>query len=120
FFSIGTNDLTQYALAADRGNPALAAYQDALHPGVLRLIDSVVHCAREKGRLVAVCGEAASDEVAALIFVGLGVRELSMSASKIARIKAALRRHKSGELEALAQEALECATAAEVRKLASF
>ena len=119
FFSIGTNDLTQYALAADRGNPALASYQDALHPAVLRLIDSVVRGARTQNRPVAICGEAASDEMAAPIFVGLGVRELSLSPAKMPRIKAVLRQRKTNELEALAQEALECATAAEVRKLAS-
>jgi phosphocarrier protein FPr len=119
FFSIGTNDLTQYALAADRGNPALAFYQDALHPAVLRLIDSVVRGARAQNRPVAICGEAASDEMAAPIFVGLGVRELSLSAAKMPRIKAVLRQRKTNELEALAQEALECATASEVRKLAS-
>jgi phosphocarrier protein FPr len=119
FFSIGTNDLTQYALAADRGNPALACYQDPLHPAVLRLIDSTVRGARLHHRPVAVCGEAAADEIAAPIFVGLGVRELSLSPAKMPRIKAALRQRKMNELEALAQEALECATAAEVRKLAS-
>jgi phosphocarrier protein FPr len=119
FFSIGTNDLTQYALAADRGNPALAFYQDPLHPAVLRLIDLTVRGARLHNRPVAICGEAAADEVAAPIFVGLGVRELSISPAKIPRIKAALRQRKTNELEALAQEALECATAEEVRKLAS-
>jgi phosphocarrier protein FPr len=119
FFSIGTNDLTQYVLAADRGNPALTSYQDALHPAVLRLIDSTVRGARNYQRPVAVCGEAAADEIAASIFVGLGVRELSLSPAKMPRIKAALRQHKTNELEAMAQEALECATAAEVRKLAA-
>jgi phosphocarrier protein FPr len=119
FFSIGTNDLTQYTLAADRGNPALASYQDALHPAVLRLIDSVVRGARALNRPVAICGEAASDELVAPIFVGLGVHELSLAPSKMPRIKAVLRQRKMNELEALAQEALECATAAEVRKLAA-
>jgi phosphocarrier protein FPr len=119
FFSIGTNDLTQYALAADRGNPALASYQDPLHPAVLRLIDSTVRGARLHNRPVAICGEAASDDIAAPIFVGLGVRELSLAPAKMPRIKAALRQRKINELEALAQEALECATAAEVRALAS-
>ena len=119
FFSIGTNDLTQYALAADRTNPALASYQDALHPAVLRLIDAVVRGARTHSRPVAICGEAASDEMAAPIFIGLGVRELSLSPAKMPRIKAVLRQRKTNELEALAQEALECATASEVRKLAA-
>jgi phosphocarrier protein FPr len=117
FFSIGTNDLTQYTLAADRGNPALAEYQDSLHPAVLRLIAMVVAGAQARGRLVAVCGEAGADEKAALIFIGLGVRELSLSAGRVARIKARLAQHKLGELETLARRALECQTAVEVRQL---
>jgi phosphocarrier protein FPr len=119
FFSIGTNDLTQYTLAADRGNPALATYHDARHPAVLRLIDLVARGARKRGRLVAVCGEAAADETAAALFVGLGVRELSMTATSIPRIKALLRRTSLACLEARAQRALGCSTAAEVRSLES-
>jgi phosphocarrier protein FPr len=119
FFSIGTNDLTQYTLAADRGNPELAPYQDALDPAVLRLIDLVVKGAKTRERLVAVCGEAASDELAARIFVGLGVDELSMAGAKIPRLKAALKKHKMSELQKLAANALACASAAEVRKLSA-
>ena len=117
FFSIGTNDLTQYTLAADRGNPDLAAYQDALHPSVLRLIETVVNGARKYNRLVAVCGEAASDERSAAVFVGLGVQELSLSGAKIPHIKATLRKQNLTNLQALAQSALHCQTAAEVRAL---
>jgi len=117
FFSIGTNDLTQYTLAADRGNPALGDYQDALHPPVLRLIEMVVQGARERDRLVAVCGEAASDEFAARIFVGIGVSELSMTGGKIPRLKAALKKHDMRELQKLAEKALACSSAAEVRAL---
>src|SRR6476469_742307 len=74
FFSIGTNDLTQYALAAERGNPAVAALSDPLYPGVLYLIDAV--CRAGDGRcLVAVCGDLAADETAVPLLVGLGVRE---------------------------------------------
>ena len=119
FFSIGTNDLTQYTLAADRGNPELAPYQDALHPAVLRLIERVVSGARTRGRLVAVCGEAASDEKAAAIFVGLGVQELSLTGAKIPQLKAGLRRRRMSALQQLAQAALHCETAAEVRALTS-
>ena len=118
FFSIGTNDLTQYVLAADRGNPDLGAYQDPLHPSVLRLIDLVVRGARQRNRLVAVCGEAASDELASLVLVGLGVEELSGAAAKIPRLKATLKRYKLEALRRLATQALECRSAAEVRKLA--
>jgi phosphocarrier protein FPr len=117
FFSIGTNDLTQYTMAADRGNPGLAPYHDALHPSVLRLINMVVEAARKHDRLVAVCGEAAADERAAAVFVGLGVQELSMSSSKIPRLKASLRRQSFSSLQKLAYSALHCHTAAEVRGL---
>ena len=117
FFSIGTNDLTQYTLAADRGNPDLASYQDALHPTVLRLIHMVVSGARKYDRMVAVCGEAASDEKSAAIFVGLGVQELSLAGVKIPHIKACLRRQSFTGLQRLAHTALHCQTAAEVRAL---
>jgi phosphocarrier protein FPr len=118
FFSIGTNDLTQYTMAADRGNPALGEYQDALHPSILRLVRMTVDGARAYDRPVAVCGEAASDEHAAAIFTGLGVGELSMSAAKIPHVKAALRKRKMDELRELAGQALACSSAPEVRALA--
>ena len=117
FFSIGTNDLTQYTLAADRGNPDLASYQDALHPAVLRLIHMVVSGARKHDRLVAVCGEAASDDRAAAVFVGLGVKELSLASAKIPHIKAILRKQSFNGLQRLAHTALHCQTASEVRAL---
>jgi phosphocarrier protein FPr len=117
FFSIGTNDLTQYTMAADRGNPGLASYHDALHPSVLRLISMVVDGARKHDRLVAVCGEAAADERAAAIFVGLGVKELSLSSSKIPHLKACLRRQSLTGMQKLAYSALHCHTAGEVRSL---
>ena len=117
FFSIGTNDLTQYTLAADRGNPALSPYQDALHPSVLQLIDRVIQGAEKHGRPVAVCGEAASDPTAARIFVGLGVHELSVSGVKIPRLKAMIRQRTCTELQKLAQQALTCGSATEVRAL---
>ena len=118
FFSIGTNDLTQYTLAADRGNPELLPYQDAAHPAVLRLVRQVVQGANRHGRPVAVCGEAASDEFTAALLVGLGVQELSVSIPAIARLKASLRRQKLHGLQALAERALACRTTAEVRELA--
>jgi phosphocarrier protein FPr len=118
FFSIGTNDLTQYTLAADRGNPELAPYQDSLHPAVLRLIEQVVRGAQTHHRPVAVCGEAASDAAASLVLVGLGVTELSVAASQIPRLKASLRRQSFPALQDLAARALACASAAEVRVLA--
>ena len=97
FVSIGTNDLTQYTLAAERGNGAVAALSDALDPGVLRLIDHVCRAAR--GRVeVAVCGEAASDELAIPVLAGLGVRELSVSPYAVPRVKATIRELDLGAL----------------------
>ncbi|MEI9894305.1 MAG: phosphoenolpyruvate--protein phosphotransferase [Chthoniobacter sp.] len=91
FFSIGTNDLTQYVLAADRGNPTLARFQDAVHPAVLRMIGQITAEAHRHGKHVAVCGEAASDPVAARLLIGLGVDELSLSAARIPAIKSTIR-----------------------------
>lgn len=107
FFSIGTNDLTQYALAMDRGNPAVAAGVDALHPGVLGLIRIACEGAAVRGRIVAVCGGAASDPLAAPILVGLGVTELSAAPAAIPEIKATIAALTLGECKALADRALE-------------
>ena len=83
FFSIGTNDLTQYALAAERGNPGLGRFADAAHPAVLALIEAATHAANEADIPISVCGEAAGDEDAALLLAGLGIRKLSMAAPAI-------------------------------------
>ena len=116
FVSIGTNDLTQYALAAERGNGAVAALSDALDPGVLRLIDHVCRAAR--GRVeVAVCGEAASDELAIPVLAGLGVRELSVSPAAVPRVKAAVRELDLAVCTTIAEQALTLADADHVRKL---
>ena len=117
FFSIGTNDLTQYTLAADRGNEHVAGLTDALHPGVLALIRATVEGARAHGRWVGVCGELAGDALAAPLLLGLGVRELSMSAPAIAGVKQAVRATDTAEAVALADRALVRGTAAEVRAL---
>ncbi len=117
FFSIGTNDLTQYTLAADRGNARVASIADPLHPAVLALIATTVAAADAHGRWVGVCGELAGDPVATGILLGLGVRELSMSAPAIAFVKHAVRRTDLDRARALADEALTCATATEVRAL---
>jgi phosphoenolpyruvate-protein kinase (PTS system EI component) len=87
FFSIGTNDLVQYALAADRGNERLRRLQSADHPAVLELIRMTCGAAREHGIWVGVCGEAAADTAMIPKLVGLGVTELSMSAPSIPRAK---------------------------------
>ena len=117
FFSIGTNDLTQYVLAMDRGNPQLARQADGLEPAVLRAIAATVEGARAHQRPVAVCGGLASDPLAAPVLVGLGVTELSVSVPAIGAVKAALARHSLAECEALASKALSFTSAAEVRAL---
>jgi multiphosphoryl transfer protein len=119
FFSIGTNDLTQYTLAADRGNEHVAGLNDALHPSVVRLIRATVEGARAHGRWVGVCGELAADPLATPLLLGLGVTELSMSAPAIASVKAAVRATDTGAARELADAAAACATAAQVRALLS-
>jgi len=119
FFSIGTNDLTQYVLAADRGNPSLAGMQDALHPAVLRTISGVVAGADAAGIPVAVCGELAGDPAGALVLVGLGVDGLSAEASSLDGVRAALASVTGGELDELAAAALVATDAETVRAAAN-
>jgi phosphoenolpyruvate-protein kinase (PTS system EI component) len=117
FFSIGTNDLAQYTLAIDRTHPELASRLDALHPAVLRLIESVAAAARDAGRPVAVCGGLASDPVAAPILLGLGVQELSVVPTMIPKVKAEVRRHTLAQCRELARRALEQESPQAVRAL---
>ena len=117
FFSIGTNDLTQYTLAVDRQHPELAGMADSLHPAVLRLVERTVAGARRHDRWVGVCGGLAGEPLGAALLAGLGVDELSMSTGDLTTIKALLRRHSITELQALAQRALDCDGADEVRAL---
>jgi multiphosphoryl transfer protein len=118
FLSIGTNDLTQYTLAMDRGHPELAARLDALHPAVLRLIARAADAAISHGRHVAVCGGLASDPTAAPILIGLGVQELSMVPSVIPQLKALIGGLSLETCRELARQALELETAEAVRALA--
>lgn len=117
FFSVGTNDLTQYVLAIDRGHAALSAQADGLHPAVLRLIAATVEAAHAHGKWVGVCGELAGDPLAAPLLVGLGVDELSLSAGGIARIKADIRAAALPALQSLAQRALVAESPEAVRAL---
>jgi phosphocarrier protein FPr len=114
FVSIGTNDLTQYTLAAERGNPALADLSDGLDPAILRLIALVC---REGGVPVSVCGELAADEDATALLTGLGVRELSVSPRAIPLVKEAVRDVDLAAAAQLAGRALDVAGPAEVRAL---
>ncbi|MEV4935770.1 phosphoenolpyruvate--protein phosphotransferase [Sphingobium sp. LMA1-1-1.1] len=117
FFSIGTNDLTQYALAIDRQNPELASEADSLHPAVLRLIAMTVEGARRHDRWVGVCGGIAGDPLGAALLTGLGVHELSMTPRDIPAVKARIRASSLGALQALAARALDATSAADVRAL---
>jgi multiphosphoryl transfer protein len=117
FFSVGTNDLTQYTLAMDRMHAALAKNVDGLHPAILRMIDMTVRAAKGAGKWVGVCGGVAGDPLGAAILSGLGVTELSMSLPSIAAVKSSLRKIKRADAEKLARRALACSTAAEVRQL---
>lgn len=117
FFSIGTNDLTQYTLAMDRGHAKLAPYADGLHPSVLRLIDMTVKAAHQYQKWVGICGGIASDLQAVPILIGLGVDELSVSVPTIPGIKAQIRNLRLTDCQKLAASALEQSTAAEVRSL---
>lgn len=118
FLSIGTNDLTQYALAMDRGNPAVAGAIDGLHPAVLRLIAETCRGASAQGRWTGVCGGLASDPLAVPILLGLGVTELSATAAMVPEIKALVSSLSLDAVRAHAAAALACATAADVRTLA--
>jgi len=115
FASLGTNDLLQYTLAADRGNPALERYRDPLHPALLRLIASARKDAEAAGVELSVCGEMGGDAAAALALVGLGVTTLSMAASSLAPVRRAIRAADAGELRDAARQAVDASTAAEVR-----
>jgi phosphocarrier protein FPr len=117
FFSIGTNDLTQYTLAMDRGHPKLAPQVDGLSPAVLKLIAQTVIGARSAGRWVGVCGGIASDPCAVPILLGLGVKELSVSLPSIPTVKAQIRTLRIDACRKLAENALAAESAEEVRAL---
>jgi len=115
FFSIGTNDLTQYVLAMDRNHPGVGRQADALNPAVLQLMASTVQAAHRHGKWVGVCGGLASDPLAVPVLVGMGVDELSVSVPSIPEIKALVRKFSKTECEALTAEVLTLSTASEVR-----
>ena len=117
FLSIGTNDLTQYALAMDRGHPDLAEQFDALHPAVLRLIDLTAKAGQRHGRWVGVCGGLAGDLLAAPVLIGLGVTELSAIPARIPDVKGVVRAVRKADCVAVAQQALDLGSAADVRAL---
>jgi multiphosphoryl transfer protein len=115
FFSIGTNDLSQYLMAADRTNPRVASLTDALHPAVLRMIQRTVQMAHEAGIWVGLCGELAADRLAVPILLGLGLDEVSASPTAIPLIKQTVGQFSLSEAKAIAETALQQTSVAEVR-----
>jgi phosphotransferase system enzyme I (PtsI) len=116
FFSIGTNDLCQYALAVDRNNEHVADLYQPLHPAILRMLRFVIDSARAGGIEVSLCGEMAADPRYALLLVGLGLRRLSMSPRRIPEIKTWIREMNAADLAALAESCLAFGTAGEVQR----
>ncbi len=116
FFSIGTNDLTQYTLAMDRDHPRLASQADSLHPAVLRLIATTVKAAHAHGKWVGVCGALASEALAVPVLIGLGVDELSVSVPLIPTIKATVRELDLADCQTLARQVLGLEEATHVRE----
>ncbi|MCR5505349.1 MAG: phosphoenolpyruvate--protein phosphotransferase [Elusimicrobiaceae bacterium] len=117
FFSIGTNDLTQYTLALDRAHPTLNFLSDTLNPAVLQMIDITVQGAKSENKPVGVCGAIASEPAGAILLIGLGIRALSVVPSSIADIKALIRRIDVKHCEQIAQKALHCKSVGEVRNM---
>jgi phosphoenolpyruvate-protein phosphotransferase len=116
FFSIGTNDLTQYTLAMDRDHPRLASQADSFHPSVLRLIAMTVKAAHAHGKWVGVCGAMASERLAVPLLLGLGVDELSVSVPMIAPVKATVRELALADCQVIAQQVLGLESAGQVRE----
>ena len=117
FFSIGTNDLSQYTMAAERGNAEVASLADPVQPAVLRLISQTAEAGRTQATWVGVCGELAGDARVAPLLLGLGVSELSMAPPSIPSVKQAVRSVSLAAARTLAKDALNCDSAAEVRAL---
>jgi phosphotransferase system enzyme I (PtsI) len=117
FFTVGTNDLIQYLLAVDRVDPRVSSLYEPLHPAVLRTIAGIVAAGAAAGVPVSVCGEMASEPLNAVVLVGLGVHELSMSAAAIPRVKAVLRGVAAEEVVRLAGAAMGLATAAAIEAM---
>lgn len=117
FFSIGTNDLTQYLLAVDRGNESVAELYDSFHPAVIKAINHVIECAHKEGVTVGMCGEFAGSEQAAPLLLGMGLDEFSMSAGSIKSIKYILRNTSYADAKELVKEALAKDNASEVKQL---
>ena len=117
FISIGSNDLSQYLLAVDRNNPLVGKLYDPLHPAVIHELKRIVSSAREYKLALSLCGEMASDPVAVLLLVGLGINRLSMSSTRLPLIKWIIRSMSLADMEAFVERALQFDNAVEIRKL---
>lgn len=117
FFSIGTNDLTQYMLAVDRGNQHVSAYYNTFHPAVLRAVYQVVEAAHRHGKKVGICGEFAGEELALPLLAAMGVDELSVAPGRVASVKNRLSDISCEELQDMLQEALRQSAAADVMRV---
>ncbi|HDR1344532.1 TPA: phosphoenolpyruvate-protein phosphotransferase PtsI [Pasteurella multocida] len=117
FFSIGTNDLTQYTLAVDRGNELISHLYNPMSPSVLSLIKQVIDASHAEGKWTGMCGELAGDEKAAVLLLGMGLDEFSMSAISVPRIKKLIRNVNYEDTKALAMKALQQPTAVEIEQL---
>jgi phosphoenolpyruvate-protein phosphotransferase (PTS system enzyme I) len=117
FLSLGTNDLVQYVLAADREDESVAGYYQPLHPGVLRLVHSVAEAAESAGCELTICGEMAGDPAHAELLVGLGLRRFSVAPGEMLEVKEAIRAMRLDDARDLARAALELGTVAEIEAL---
>jgi len=115
FFSIGTNDLTQYLLAVDRNNPNVARLYNHLDPAVLRALDGVIHDARRCGKPASVCGEMAAEPGSAILLLGMGLETFSMSAFAVLRIKWVIRSFSSQHAKNILHQAMRMECAESVR-----
>jgi phosphotransferase system enzyme I (PtsI) len=117
FFSVGTNDLTQYTLAVDRGNTLISHLYQQIHPAVFRAVAYAVRAANSRQMSISVCGEAASNPMAAMAFVGLGIHNLSMTPNEIPTVKSKLRSVTYQECKSFASQLLNASTMNDVREI---
>jgi len=117
FFALGSNDLIQYLLAADRSNPRVQNHYDPLHPAVLQSIDTLVSVAHSAGTDLCLCGEMATDPACLLALIGLGIRDFSLSAPYIPQLKNIINQLDSNAAQAVIRQALELGDSSEIRHL---
>lgn len=117
FFSIGTNDLIQYTMAADRMSERVSYLYQPYNPSILRLVKQVIEASHKEGKWTGMCGEMAGDEIAIPLLLGLGLDEFSMSATSVLRARRQIKGLSQNEMEELSQRAINCATSEEVQEL---